>query len=96
MLDPTKNKYDCYKGENCVESFRKGLREHAMKIMNYEKKEMAPVIDEENGLYQMQKVCYICRKIFSTDKNDNNVFKLHHKVRDNCHYRGKFAVAFAI
>ena len=92
MLDPTKNKYDCYKGEDCVES----LREHAIKIMNYKKKEMVPLIDEENELYQMQKVCYICKKIYITDKNDNNVFKQHHKVRDHCHYRGKFAVAFAI
>ena len=30
------------------------------------------------------------RKIFSTDKNDKNVFKLYHKVRDHCHYTGKF------
>ena len=33
----------------------------------------------------MQKVCYICKKVFSTDKNDKNV----QKVRDHCHYTGK-------
>ena len=38
----------------------------------------------------MQKVCYIWKKIFSTDKNDENVFKLYHKVRDHCHYTGNF------
>ena len=38
LLDPTKNKLDCYKGEDCMKSFCKDLREHAMKIMNYEKK----------------------------------------------------------
>ena len=38
----------------------------------------------------MQKVCYICKNIFSTDKNDENVFKLYHKVRDHCHYTRKF------
>ena len=48
---------DCYKGEDCMESFCKGLREHAMKIMNYEKKEIIPLTDEENELYKMQKVC---------------------------------------
>ena len=73
-----------------MESFCKDLREHAMKIMNYEKKEMIPLTDEENELYEMQKVCYICKKIFSTDKNNKNVFKLHHKVKDHCHYTGKF------
>ena len=36
-----------------------------------------------------QKVCYIWKKEFSTDKNDKNVFKLYHKVRDHCHYIGK-------
>ena len=30
----------------------------------------------------MQKVCYICKKPFSTDKNDKNVFRPYHKVRD--------------
>ena len=29
-------------------------------------------------------------KKFITDKNDKNKFKLYHKVRDHCHYTGKF------
>ena len=29
-------------------------------------------------------------KLFSTDKNDTNLFKTCHKVRDHCHYTGKF------
>ena len=37
----------------------------------------------------MQKVCYLCKKIFSTDKNDKYVYKLYQKVRDHCHYTGK-------
>ena len=37
-FDPTKNKLDCYKGEDRMESFCKDLRKHAMTIMNYEKK----------------------------------------------------------
>ena len=50
-----------------------------MKIINYEKKEMMPLTDEEDELYEMQKVCYIWKKIFSTDKIDENAFKLYHK-----------------
>ena len=38
----------------------------------------------------MQKVCYIYNKVFSADKNDKNVFKLCHKVRNHYHYTGKF------
>ena len=34
----------------------------------------------------MQKLCYICKKEFSTD--DDN--KKHHKVRDHCLYTRKF------
>ena len=45
-FDSTKNKHDCCKGEDCVERFCKDLKEHAMKIINYEKKEMIPLTDE--------------------------------------------------
>ena len=34
-------------------------------------------------------VIYV-KKEFNTDKNDKNVFKLYHKVRDHCHYTRKF------
>ena len=37
-FDLTKNKLDFYKDEDCMERFCKDLREHAMKITNYEKK----------------------------------------------------------
>ena len=62
-----------------MESFCKDLREHTMKIINYEKKEMIPLTDEENKSYKKQKVCYVCKKEFSTD--DDN--KKYHKVRDH-------------
>ena len=32
-----------------------------------------------------KKVCHICKKRFSI-----NNYKQHHKVRDHCHYSGKF------
>ena len=43
---------------------------------------------EENKSYEAQKVCYICKKEFNTDKNDKNAFKLYHKIKDYCHYTG--------
>ena len=36
--------------------------------------------------HNKQKVCYICKKGFSTD--DNN--KKYHKVKDHCHYNEKY------
>ena len=59
---------------------------HTTKISNYEKKEMIPLTDEENKFYEKQKVCYICKKGFSTDDDDN---KKSQRVRDHCHYTGK-------
>ena len=73
-FDATKNKLDCYKGKYCMERFSKELRDHAMKIINYEEKEMIPLTDKENKSYQMQKVCYICKEEFSTD-NDKSIIK---------------------
>ena len=54
------------------------------------KKEMISLTNEEIEFYEKQEVCYICKKEFSTDKNDKNTFKLYHKVRNHCHYTGKF------
>ena len=39
-FDATKNKLDYYSGKNCMKIFRLDLREHAIKIINNEKKEM--------------------------------------------------------
>ena len=46
---------------------------------------MIPLTKEERKIHRKQKVCYICKKEFSTD--DNN--KKYHKVKDHCHYTGK-------
>ena len=52
------------------------------------KKEMIRLTGEENRFYEEPKVCNICKKRFSTDSD-----KKHHKVRDHCHYTGKFTGA---
>ena len=82
-FDTSKNKFDYYRGTNCMKNFCLTLREHATKIINYEKKEMIPLTKKKHN---KQKVCYICKKGFSTD--DSN--KKYHKVRDHCHYIGKY------
>ena len=61
------------------------LKEHATKIINYEKKEMISLTNEEKKIHCEQKVCYICKKRFCT--HDNN--KKYFKVRDHCHYTRK-------
>ena len=51
---------------------------------------MVPLTDKEIMYYKKQKVCHICKKEFCYDKNEKNKFKLYQKVRDHCHYTGKF------
>ena len=45
---------------------------------------MISLTTEEKVHYNKQKVCYICKKEF--DNNDRK----HHKVKDHCHYTGKY------
>ena len=66
-----------------MEMFCKDLRNLAMKITNYEKKEIIPLANEETESYEKQKFCHICKKEFSTNKK-------YYKVRDHCHYTEKF------
>ena len=66
-----------------MKKFYKDLKDLAMKIINYEKEEIIPLTNKEKRSYEKQKVYYICEKEFSTDKKYN-------KVRDHCHYTGKY------
>ena len=61
-----------------------------MKIINYEKKKITPLNDEEKKAYENQKNSYICEKKFCTDKNNEKEFKRMQKVRDHCHYTRKY------
>ena len=71
----SKNEWGYYREKHCMEMFCKDLRNQAMKIINYDKKEMIPLTDKELESYQKQTVCYICEKKSSTDKNDEDTFK---------------------
>ena len=81
-FDETKNRRKMYR--------RKDLKELATEITNYKEKEMIPSTDKEIKSYVEQKVCHICKEKFSYDKNKKSEYHLYHKVRDHCHYTGKF------
>ena len=50
-----------------MKKFCKNLKEHATKMINFEKKEMIPLTHEENESYLKQKSCRICKKEFIFD-----------------------------
>ena len=81
-----KNKFDYYRGKDCMKVFRKILKEHAIIIINYEKKQIVPLTKEEKKAHRWAMECYICKEKFSTD-NDN---KKYYRVKDHCHYTGKY------
>ena len=83
-FDKSKNKINYYRGDDCMKKFCKDLKEHAMKIINYEKKKMISLTTEEKIHYNKQKICYICKKEF------NNNDKKQQNVKDHCHYTGKY------
>ena len=50
---------------------------------------MIPLTYEENKSYKEQEACHICKEKFCMDKDDEN-YKNKRKVKDHCHYTGKF------
>ena len=95
-FDTSKNKLNYYRGEDCMKRFCKDLKEHAKKIINCEKKDLIPLTKEEKEDYNNQKVCYICKKEFiasDTVQSSSLEGNKHYKVRDHCHYTGKYRSA---
>ena len=58
--DKSKNERSYYRGKDYMKMFCEGLKDQAMKIINYEKKEMIPLSNEEIGSYENQEICHIC------------------------------------
>ena len=88
-FDKKENKLNYYRGKDCIEKLCKKLKESAMEIINREKKEMVPLTHEENNFYNEQEICYICKEKFCVDKDDKDYIN-RKKVKDHCHYTGKF------
>ena len=47
---------------------------------------MIALTNKEINSYEKQNVCHICKAMFCNDKSNK-------KVRDHCHYTGKFRAA---
>ena len=51
-FDKSKSKVGYYRGKDCMKKLCKELREHATKIINYEKKKMITLTTEEKTYMQ--------------------------------------------
>ena len=65
--------------------FCQDLKKQARSIIDFEKKELPVLTIDEEFKHHMATECYICKKKFYQDKKDNYI-----KVRDHCHYTGKY------
>ena len=89
-FDETKNRRKFYRRKDCIKKFCNDLKELVTEIISYKEKEMISLTSDQITLYESQKVCHICKEKFCYDKNKKSEYALYHKVRDHCHYTGKF------
>ena len=61
------------------------LREHAVKIINLEKRKMLPLTDEQQKSYEKAKICVICKMSVMP-----LMIKKYWKVRDNYRHTSKY------
>ena len=64
-------------------------KESVNEIINREKKEIIPLTDEKNNIYNKQEIFYIWKEKFCLDKDDKSYVN-RKKVKDHCHDTGKF------
>ena len=58
------NKHDVYRGKDCMKKFCEFLRKHAMKIINFKKKNMKLLTKEQQESHENAKIFYICKEKF--------------------------------
>ena len=63
-FDKKENKFNYYKGKDCIEKLCKKIKESANEIVNYEKKEMIPLTKEEKKSYNNLKKDIYAKKSF--------------------------------
>ena len=90
LFDETKIMHNFHRGKDCIERFCKNVKKLAIEIGHYWEQEIIPLTDKEIKFYKRQKVCQICKKEFCYDRNNRSNLELFEKVRDHCHFLGKF------
>ena len=89
-FDKSLNEQKYYRGEDCMQKFSQDLKEIFIKLINYEQKPMIPLTDQEKEAYDKEKVCFLCKCEFCYNKTNKKEYKLMCKVRDHCHFTGKY------
>ena len=78
--DKSLNEYIFYRGKDGMRKLSEPLKRQVNKIINIKQKPIDLLTEQEKILHENAKICFICKKSFNDDK----------KVRDHCHYTGKY------
>ena len=82
-----------------MEKLSKNLLRIGKEIINEEKKPMTTLTDDGKIKHEESKKCYLCNQSFNTNKQSKyykkttevkTVWKNYKKLRDHCHYTGKY------
>ena len=57
--------------------------------IDYKKRDIIPLTQKENNFYNEQEIYHTCKDAFCEDKDDKDYIS-RKKVKDHCHYTGKF------
>ena len=70
------DKHDVYRGHDCMKKFYKSSREYAVEMIDFKKKKVRLLTNEQRESYKNAKICYICQEEFE-DKyaKDKNIVK---------------------
>ena len=63
-FDEKENKFNYYRGKDCIEKLCKKIKESANEIINYKKRDIIPLTQEEVNSYNEQEICYYAKKSF--------------------------------
>ena len=74
------NKHDVYKVKDYMKKFCESLRDQTMNIINFKKKKMKLLTNEQKESYENAKICYICKEKF---ENKYVKDKKYRKVREH-------------
>ena len=87
-VDNIENKHSLYCGEDCMKKLCISLKGHAADALNFEKKKMLLLTENELNSHQDATQSYIWKKDFSQKPEKD---KCHQNVRDHCRFNGKYS-----
>ena len=89
-FDGIENKQDVSRSKSCMKKFFKSLKKHAAELINFVKKKIKLLTDEQEKSYERLKISYICEKEF--EKDDTKDGK-NFKVINHCSYIDECRIA---